>query len=83
MVSLVFTSQSAVTFSASQRFYFLFLALLCFRYCVLFFLFRNFFATDRCGFRFPLFVAVHKICKRDMAAENFIDCLREHPEHMS
>ncbi|KAK7495616.1 hypothetical protein BaRGS_00013063 [Batillaria attramentaria] len=32
--------------------------------------------------RFPLFVAVHKICKREMEPKNFIDCLREHPEHM-
>lgn len=32
--------------------------------------------------RFPLFVAVHKICKREMQPQNFIDCLREHPEHL-
>ncbi|PVD35635.1 hypothetical protein C0Q70_02598 [Pomacea canaliculata] len=32
--------------------------------------------------RFPLFVTVHKICKRELEPSNFIDCLREHPEHM-
>ncbi|KAK7092930.1 glycerol-3-phosphate dehydrogenase [NAD(+)], cytoplasmic-like [Littorina saxatilis] len=32
--------------------------------------------------RFPLFVAVHKICKREMDPSLFIDCLRDHPEHM-
>ncbi|KAL8570177.1 hypothetical protein ACOMHN_030973 [Nucella lapillus] len=32
--------------------------------------------------RFPLFVAVHKICTREMTPEKFIDCLRTHPEHM-
>ena len=81
MVSLVFTSHSVVTFSANQRFFLSFLHY--FAFVIVFFLFHNFFVTDHCGFRFPLFVAVHKICKRDMAAENFIDCLREHPEHMS
>ncbi|XP_041371831.1 glycerol-3-phosphate dehydrogenase [NAD(+)], cytoplasmic-like isoform X2 [Gigantopelta aegis] len=32
--------------------------------------------------RFPLFVAVHKICAREMNPASFIDCLREHPEHL-
>eukprot|EP00080_Pristionchus_pacificus_P005901 PDM65921.1 gpdh-2 protein [Pristionchus pacificus] len=32
--------------------------------------------------KFPLFTAVHKICKGDMKPESLIDCLRNHPEHM-
>ncbi|BFZ22383.1 hypothetical protein BsWGS_25424 [Bradybaena similaris] len=32
--------------------------------------------------QFPLLVAVHRICIRDMDPRNFIDCLRDHPEHM-
>ena len=35
-----------------------------------------------CRCRFPLFTAVHRICKREMDPKDFIDCLREHPEHM-
>ena len=30
---------------------------------------------------FPLFVAVHKICKGEMPPTGMIDCLRNHPEH--
>ncbi|KAJ8306803.1 hypothetical protein KUTeg_014887 [Tegillarca granosa] len=32
--------------------------------------------------RFPLFTAVHKICERQMDPKEFIQCLRNHPEHM-
>ncbi|XP_059151217.1 glycerol-3-phosphate dehydrogenase [NAD(+)], cytoplasmic-like isoform X2 [Physella acuta] len=32
--------------------------------------------------QFPLFVAVHRICTREVDPRNFIDCLRDHPEHM-
>jgi glycerol-3-phosphate dehydrogenase (NAD+) len=32
--------------------------------------------------RFPLFTAVHKICARQMAVEKFVDCLKDHPEHL-
>ncbi|XP_012939649.1 glycerol-3-phosphate dehydrogenase [NAD(+)], cytoplasmic [Aplysia californica] len=32
--------------------------------------------------QFPLLVAVHRICSREVDPRNFIDCLREHPEHL-
>ncbi|CAL1536750.1 unnamed protein product [Lymnaea stagnalis] len=32
--------------------------------------------------QFPLLVAVHRICTREVDPRNFIDCLRDHPEHM-
>lgn len=32
--------------------------------------------------RFPLFTAIYKICQREMDPREFIDCLRNHPEHM-
>ncbi|KAL5009566.1 hypothetical protein ScPMuIL_011871 [Solemya velum] len=32
--------------------------------------------------RFPLFAAIHTICERKMDPRQFIDCLREHPEHV-
>ena len=33
-------------------------------------------------FRFPMFTAVHKICLGEMPVAQFIDCLKNHPEHM-
>ncbi|KAK0053197.1 glycerol-3-phosphate dehydrogenase [NAD(+)] cytoplasmic-like isoform X2, partial [Biomphalaria pfeifferi] len=32
--------------------------------------------------QFPLLVAIHRICTREVDPRNFIDCLRDHPEHM-
>ncbi|XP_052805976.1 glycerol-3-phosphate dehydrogenase [NAD(+)], cytoplasmic-like [Mya arenaria] len=32
--------------------------------------------------RFPMFTAVHKICKGELPVEEFINCLKNHPEHM-
>ncbi|VDP81351.1 unnamed protein product [Echinostoma caproni] len=32
--------------------------------------------------RYPLFTAVHRICTRQLAANEFINCLAEHPSHM-
>ncbi|GMT02742.1 hypothetical protein PENTCL1PPCAC_24916, partial [Pristionchus entomophagus] len=32
--------------------------------------------------KFPLFTAVHRICKGDLTPAALIDCLRNHPEHM-
>lgn len=32
--------------------------------------------------RFPLFTAIHRICIREMDPREFINCLRDHPEHM-
>jgi len=32
--------------------------------------------------RFPLFTAIHQICKGELAPEQMIDCIRNHPEHM-
>ncbi|KAH3703443.1 glycerol-3-phosphate dehydrogenase [NAD(+)], cytoplasmic-like isoform X2 [Dreissena polymorpha] len=32
--------------------------------------------------RFPMFTAVHKICKGQLPVEEFINCLKNHPEHM-
>ncbi|CAD5121559.1 DgyrCDS10058 [Dimorphilus gyrociliatus] len=32
--------------------------------------------------RFPIFTAVHYICVGDLSPTRFIDCLRDHPEHM-
>uniref|UniRef100_A0AAU8HQE0 Glycerol-3-phosphate dehydrogenase [NAD(+)] n=1 Tax=Glenea cantor TaxID=983541 RepID=A0AAU8HQE0_9CUCU len=32
--------------------------------------------------RFPLFTAIHKICTGQLPAQEFIDCIRNHPEHM-
>jgi len=31
--------------------------------------------------KFPLFIAVHKICTVQMKPEQLVDCLRNHPEH--
>lgn len=31
---------------------------------------------------FPLFVAIHRICTGELTPSAFIDCLRNHPEHM-
>jgi len=33
--------------------------------------------------KFPLFTAVHRICIGEIAPEQMIDCIRNHPEHMS
>lgn len=33
-------------------------------------------------FRFPLFTAIHKICTGAIKPQGFLDCLRNHPEHM-
>lgn len=32
--------------------------------------------------KFPLFTAVHKICRGEMPMQEFINCLKNHPEHM-
>ncbi|KAK7092491.1 hypothetical protein V1264_008229 [Littorina saxatilis] len=32
--------------------------------------------------RFPLFTAIHRICKGELPATKFLDCLKNHPEHM-
>ncbi|XP_013413079.1 glycerol-3-phosphate dehydrogenase [NAD(+)], cytoplasmic isoform X1 [Lingula anatina] len=32
--------------------------------------------------RFPLFTAIHRICIRELEPQKFIDCLKNHPEHM-
>ncbi|GFS23089.1 glycerol-3-phosphate dehydrogenase [NAD(+)] [Elysia marginata] len=32
--------------------------------------------------RFPLFTAVHRICKGTTPVSSMIDCIRNHPEHM-
>ncbi|XP_067686638.1 glycerol-3-phosphate dehydrogenase [NAD(+)], cytoplasmic-like [Haliotis asinina] len=32
--------------------------------------------------KFPMFVAVHKICQREMDPKLFISCLRNHPAHL-
>lgn len=32
--------------------------------------------------RFPIFTAVHRICQGELKCEAFIDCLKNHPEHM-
>jgi len=32
--------------------------------------------------RFPLFVAIHKICIGELQPKEMIDCIRNHPEHM-
>jgi len=32
--------------------------------------------------KFPLFTAVHRICIGEIAPEQMIDCIRNHPEHM-
>lgn len=31
--------------------------------------------------RFPLFTAIHKICIGEMAPEQLVDCLKDHPAH--
>jgi len=33
--------------------------------------------------KFPLFTAIDKICKGEKSIDKMIDCIREHPEHMS
>lgn len=33
--------------------------------------------------RFPLFTAIHNICKGNLEVQKFMDCLKNHPEHMS
>ncbi|KAL5010328.1 hypothetical protein ScPMuIL_012633 [Solemya velum] len=32
--------------------------------------------------RFPLFTAIHNICKGNLRTRQFMDCLKNHPEHM-
>jgi len=32
--------------------------------------------------KFPLFVAIHRICQGELEPKAFIDCLKNHPEHM-
>ncbi|XP_046381936.2 glycerol-3-phosphate dehydrogenase [NAD(+)], cytoplasmic-like [Haliotis rufescens] len=32
--------------------------------------------------RFPLFTAIHRICKGETKVAGFMDCLKNHPEHM-
>ncbi|XP_064595042.1 glycerol-3-phosphate dehydrogenase [NAD(+)], cytoplasmic-like [Liolophura sinensis] len=32
--------------------------------------------------KFPLFTAIHRICKGELKCEDFINCLKNHPEHM-
>ncbi|XP_017462807.1 PREDICTED: glycerol-3-phosphate dehydrogenase [NAD(+)], cytoplasmic-like [Rhagoletis zephyria] len=32
--------------------------------------------------KFPLFTAIHKICTSQLKVQDFIDCIRNHPEHM-
>ncbi|KAH3703823.1 glycerol-3-phosphate dehydrogenase [NAD(+)], cytoplasmic-like [Dreissena polymorpha] len=32
--------------------------------------------------RFPMFTAIYRICEREMDPREFIDCLRNHPEHI-
>ncbi|XP_052092096.1 glycerol-3-phosphate dehydrogenase [NAD(+)], cytoplasmic-like isoform X1 [Mytilus californianus] len=32
--------------------------------------------------RFPLFTAIHRICKKETDVKQFMDCLKNHPEHM-
>ncbi|KAK6182604.1 hypothetical protein SNE40_010251 [Patella caerulea] len=32
--------------------------------------------------RFPLFTAIHRICKNELPVSQFMDCLKNHPEHM-
>lgn len=32
--------------------------------------------------RFPLFTAIHLICKGEIPASQMVDCIRNHPEHM-
>ncbi|KAL3837377.1 hypothetical protein ACJMK2_022739 [Sinanodonta woodiana] len=32
--------------------------------------------------RFPLFTAIHRICNGELKPEQFIECLKNHPEHM-
>ncbi|KAI4459087.1 glycerol-3-phosphate dehydrogenase [Holotrichia oblita] len=32
--------------------------------------------------RFPLFTAIHRICTGDVKAEEMINCIKNHPEHM-
>ncbi|KAH1029120.1 glycerol-3-phosphate dehydrogenase [NAD(+)], cytoplasmic [Dendroctonus ponderosae] len=32
--------------------------------------------------QFPLFTAIHKICTGQLTPKDFIDCIRNHPEHM-
>jgi len=31
--------------------------------------------------RFPLFTAIHKICIGELAPEQLVDCLKDHPAH--
>ncbi|XP_064643487.1 glycerol-3-phosphate dehydrogenase [NAD(+)], cytoplasmic-like isoform X2 [Lineus longissimus] len=32
--------------------------------------------------RYPLFTAIHKICSRELPCDQFIECLKNHPEHI-
>ncbi|RCN40412.1 glycerol-3-phosphate dehydrogenase [NAD(P)+ ] [Ancylostoma caninum] len=43
-----------------------------------------YFMTEKSGLadRFPLFTAVHRICKGEMKPHEMVCCLRSHPEHM-
>ena len=34
------------------------------------------------SWRFPLFTAIHHVCIGKLAPEAFIDCLKDHPEHV-
>ncbi|KAJ8961606.1 hypothetical protein NQ314_005923 [Rhamnusium bicolor] len=40
------------------------------------------FTAEEVNFIFPLFTAIHKICTGQLLATDFIDCIRNHPEHM-
>jgi len=31
--------------------------------------------------KFPLFVAIHRICIGELKPQQMIDCIRNHPEH--
>lgn len=33
--------------------------------------------------RFPLFVAIHRICKKEIPPTEMIECIKNHPEHMN
>jgi len=33
--------------------------------------------------KFPLFTAVHRICIGELKPPQLIDCIRNHPEHIS
>ncbi|XP_074652039.1 glycerol-3-phosphate dehydrogenase [NAD(+)], cytoplasmic-like isoform X2 [Tubulanus polymorphus] len=33
--------------------------------------------------RFPMFTAIHRMCVKELECSKFIDCLKNHPEHIS